>query len=65
MTNEQMIEKIQEVEMTAWNDYQRALEENGGHDGSTISYAMKQRHAAVRDLMESLGITRRDGIERK
>lgn len=56
MDKEQMIEKIQEAEVTAWNDYEKAKGENGGYDGSTLAYGMKHRHAAIRDLMQELGI---------
>lgn len=56
MNKEQIIEKIQEAEVAAWNDYEKAKEANGGHDGSTLAYGMKHRHAAIRDLMQELGI---------
>ena len=62
MTKEQMIEKIQESEMIAWNDYRRAVEAQG--DGSTIAYAMKHRHAATRDLMQEMGIMCVDKVDR-
>lgn len=62
MTKEQMIEKIQESEMIAWNDYRRGVEAQG--DGSTIAYAMKHRHAAIRDLMQEMGIMCVDKVDR-
>lgn len=62
MTKEQMVEKIQESEMVAWNDYRRAVEAQG--DGSTIAYAMKHRHAAIHDLMEEMGILCVDKVNR-
>lgn len=51
---EEMIRKIQEAEVTAQKEYLTAVQIQG--EQSEIAYAMKHRHAAIRDLMESLGI---------
>lgn len=62
MTKEQIMEKIQEAEVVSWNDYCRAVAVQG--EGSTIAYAMKHRHAAIRDLMDDIGIMKVDNVQR-
>ena len=63
MSKEMIIEKIQEAEMIAWNNYRRAEETYGG--GSTMACVMKNRHEATRDLMKDLDILCIDKVERK
>lgn len=63
MTKENMIEKMQDAELVAWNDWKTAEQIQG--EGSTLAHAMKNRHAAIRDLMEEMGIMKKDRIERK
>lgn len=53
-----LIKIITLAEDTAWNNYQEAQEANGCC--STLTYAMKNRHAAIRDLMDDLLIDHPD-----
>lgn len=62
MTAEQIIEKMQEAELTTWNDWRRAVEIYGESSGYT--HKMELRHEAINNLMKEIGITCVDEIVR-
>lgn len=61
MTADRIIEKIQETELTAWNDWRRAVETYGS---SGYTQSLECRHKVINDLMKELEITSVDEIVR-
>lgn len=62
MTKEQMIEMIRDMELIEWNKM-KMMEKIKGYNAS-VTYAMKHRHEAIRDLMREMAIEEKDEIKR-
>lgn len=59
MEKEKMIEIILKEERFLWKAYKKAVEENGGQDGSTAAYRFKCQHDEIMNLMDELEIERK------
>lgn len=62
MTKEQMIEMIQDMELIEWNKAKK-MEKIMGCNAS-VTYEMKHRCEAIRDLMREMAIEEKDEIKR-
>lgn len=49
---QEIMEKIRKAKDSVWNDYQRAVKEQGVE--SALAYSMKNLYAALRDLLEEM-----------
>jgi hypothetical protein len=52
LTVEFMVEKLLEEEQQIWELYKKAVEENGGHEGSMLSRKYKYQHEAIMNILD-------------